>query len=535
MSKLPKYWQNIIGLINRVFRINAHNDFIELFFVKEAKELRGKKNINLVFIIIILFLTFTAIGFANGSLEYLSKKMNDPFVKFVNIQIKKAKSQLIGQIQYELNHDTLAMNKYSYNSAIGYNRIYLSFWGTGKSGNEGTYTATGRTIHMNDPLLNEILGSDNLIVGRSFRNDEDFGLIVSEDFLEEYHFDKTLLYLPHSFPYNISTDTISPLPVIAVVKELPGLNNFAVTPYFNSQRSLSKGNPFSPYNTDDIIFFTSSDSSKIEQIVETITHIINENDQMRLFDPMIDIIPNNESYLSGNNIRISFLPNPSKGELMKFSSFITKNESLSDFSLIQIYDYNPTSNKSYDNYDILSVHFNNLNSVREFKEFLLDKYGLEIDMARIEALENYNFITKITRIISILLIGFSILSICLFVGNILSKHLEKIHMNIGTFKAFGISNNTLHKIYLLLIYFFILFSMIVAFAISWGFGSAGGARLVLILFDLPLETNQDYFNLFDTWTYLAIILTLLISYVVLSKNAGRILKRSPGDLIYSRI
>ena len=50
MSEFLKYWQRLIGIINKLFAINAHNDFVELFFVKEAQELAGKNYKNFIFI-----------------------------------------------------------------------------------------------------------------------------------------------------------------------------------------------------------------------------------------------------------------------------------------------------------------------------------------------------------------------------------------------------------------------------------------------------------------------------------------------------
>ena len=68
-------------------------------------------------------------------------------------------------------------------------------------------------------------------------------------------------------------------------------------------------------------------------------------------------------------------------------------------------------------------------------------------MGQIESRDNYNLVTNLTRILSVVLIGFSVLSISLFLSNIFKRHLEKIKMNIGTFKAFGIDNKTLQFIY----------------------------------------------------------------------------------------
>ena len=108
-------------------------------------------------------------------------------------------------------------------------------------------------------------------------------------------------------------------------------------------------------------------------------------------------------------------------------------------------------------------------------------------------------------------------------------------MNIGTFKAFGLDSKTLQRIYLKVIFQVILMSMGIAMFVSWMFGYFGGMRLFLMAFGTDnLEKGQNYFLLYEWWTLISVVLILLISYIVLSFTARRILKKTPGDLIYNR-
>ncbi len=520
----------------RVLKLNVHPDFVRLFLLKEGRVLMGKRYKNLIILVSILSVTLMAIAFANGSLQYLAKKMNDPFVKFVDIEVSKGISDKIGSIQYELNNDSLLKQKFHYISVLGYSRVYLPFQLKSK-GEKRTYVFSGRTISLKDPLLKEILRKKNLIKGKMFRNKMDLGLIITKELLDKLGLPITTNYLPYSYTYNLNLhkDTICPLPVVAIIKELPGMNKFATTPYFESQVNLSESNPFDPGYTKDIVLFFNGDSSKYDIIRKNLIEIISSLRGAKQYDPEIDLVSNNKSFDKGVNYRISFFPRPPQSFKEKLVDFILRNNKIQKYKLKQVFDFNPTGNGIYRKYDIISVHFKDLNKVRKFKDYILKKYKLEIDMARIDSLENYNFISKITRIISLLLIGFSVLSICLFVGNLLSRHLERIHMNIGSFKAFGIDNNTLTKIYLLLIYLYVFLSLIISFIISWLVGLFKIARFSLLLLFKQLETGQSYYNLFEGWTYIAIILMLLISFIVLYRNAKRILQKTPGDLIYSRI
>ena len=63
-------------------------DFINEIALPEFKSVIGKGGSKIVFLVVILFISMIAMGIANGSLNYLSKKMNDPFVKFVDVYHK---------------------------------------------------------------------------------------------------------------------------------------------------------------------------------------------------------------------------------------------------------------------------------------------------------------------------------------------------------------------------------------------------------------------------------------------------------------
>ncbi|MCD4745504.1 MAG: hypothetical protein K8R58_04330 [Bacteroidales bacterium] len=524
-----------IRTLEFVFRFQIHHDFVRLFIKKEGKELLGKKYKNFWYLTAILFITFVAIGFANGSLDYLAEKMDDPFVKNITIEIPSTKNSKIGQIKYELNNDSILKQKYGLNNIKGFNNVFLSFFTEDNKDNRSCRSFVGRTIEIDDPLLEDITGKKNLIIGRSFKNYHDIGLIVTEDFLEKLNYPENLSHALLSLPIDPDNniDTIVPLPIIAVVKALPGLNYFAVTQFFYSQKRLSYGgNPFNPIYTKSIKFFINEDSVKCYEFRDEIKNIFNNN-KFKKYDPEVDIYSKNDSYRKGYVVQIS-LQNIKHELLQVISNEIKSIKKLEKYNYIQVYNFSFKSNNVFDKYDYLTVNFSNLDKIRDFQEYLSVKYNLGVDMSQIESRENYNFITKLTRILSFLLIFFSILSICMLVSNILTRHLEKIHMNIGTFKAFGINNLTLQKIYIIIIYVFVFVSIIISLFLSWIFGLINGCRILLKFSVLDLEANQTYYNLFDMWTFGSIAAIFIVGFFISYRSANKILKKTPGDLIYSR-
>ena len=58
--------------------------------------------------------------------------------------------------------------------------------------------------------------------------------------------------------------------------------------------------------------------------------------------------------------------------------------------------------------------------------------------------------------------------------------------------------------------------------------------LLLWIFQSELEGGQNYFQLGNSWTGVAVVAILGISSLVLYGLASRILRRTPGDLLFDR-
>lgn len=200
-----------------------------------------------------------------------------------------------------------------------------------------------------------------------------------------------------------------------------------------------------------------------------------------------------------------------------------------------MYDYNRklTAYRAYDDYDRISLNFSSLDKLREFSLMLYNTRQIEVDMAQIESRENYNFVTRLTGIISVVLIVFSIISVLLFVGHLLKKHLESIRRNIGTFKAFGLSDKLLINIYIRIVLSIMGLAAIIALAISAIFGYLGGMRMILVLFGSHYEKGR-YFNLDSIYLLVALVMLVVFSIIVLRMITYRIFNQTPGDLIYER-
>lgn len=153
------------GLFSR--KSNGLNrDFMNLFYLKETEELLNVKRHfrNFWVLVIIMTITFLAIGFSNGSLYYLGKKMNDPYVNFVNVVVPSGREGEAEMIIDSINLNNSMKGTYNISNATGFSFYYMDFMDTL---NDKKRVFAGRTIDLSDPLLHQILDeSSNLVSGK---------------------------------------------------------------------------------------------------------------------------------------------------------------------------------------------------------------------------------------------------------------------------------------------------------------------------------------------------------------------------------
>lgn len=532
-----------------------NQNFHELFFKREIKPLSGRKFSNLLILVFMLFIAFTVIGFAEGSLRYLEQKMKDPFINWVNVIPQPHKGIPIQRVLEELNSEQIKEEYYLQN-AIGHNRMQYNFYQyndinqyyeTGNINNERLFAFPARTLDIEDPVMAEIFSSKNLIRGKTYDYKEDIGLTVTSDMLRELNYPAETPYIWMDFLAYQTSDMSEirvtiPIPVRAVVKALPGLASWTATSYFQQQRGFFfEQNPFNPIDDNRMVLSFHGKFDDLEKLTNSLSKII-ENKTTAPQHQMNSIWYENRP-LDGTEsnkylIFINFKPRKISLQLLDemFTEIYNHND-LNNYKskIFRFYDYETRFRPliPVNEYDRISLNFSNLDKLREFSILLLENYQLEVDMAHIESRENYNFISRLTRIISLVLIGFSILSILLFMTYLLKRHLESIRRNLGTFKAFGLSNHFLTSVYVKIVLTILSVAILSALILSAIFGYAGGMRLILYLFGARIESGI-YFSLISYHLILAILALIVFSILVLRKVSNRILSQTPGDLIYER-
>jgi len=524
-------------------KINYRN----LFFTKEGKALMGKNFQNLLILVVMLCFTFLAIGFANGSLNYLEEKMQDPFVKWMDIEIPWAK-QDVSELKRSLNDDSLK-ERYAYGNVSAYSNDFIAIEDQERG---GAYRVRGRSFYVDDTesteLLDAILDESNIIFGDTtgFEYNEDLSLIVTANLLEKFHYPTNSQFIYLAF----STDTLLevPIPIKAVVRNIPGKNSFVFTTCFYKTYGDGSGvNPFDirQYKYDIRLFINGGEAAALA-VKSQLQQLFDTNAGWNIYRPLIDIYPYDLTHLQGYEIVISldltgqvdftfYTVDSLYNQLISSDLLQQANES----SITRIYNYESVRDCNIEeNADHLSIYFNSLDRVRAFAEYLREEYNtpedqqmIEVDTTKVKEKENFNFLSKVAWIVGILLLLFSIISISLFISNLLKMHFSKVAMNIGTFKAFGLKNEVALNVYFLIVVRFLGIGMLIGGGLAWFLGKGID---VLLKQSFNAEDTVSYFLLVNGFTLLTVFFILLITLMVSWWTIRRMLSKSPGDLIYNR-
>ncbi|MEO6548443.1 MAG: ATP-binding cassette domain-containing protein [Ferruginibacter sp.] len=537
-------------------------NYRHLFLKKEGTALAGKKLSNFLVLSLILLFTFLAIGFANGSLDYLKRQLSDPFVNWIPVTIPYAQSggNKIDQLIDDLN-SALNKKKFHLKESTPYVRHPLRVLDpvTGKF----NYVIS-RSINVDEDaelLSGFILDKDNIIHGKikaGFKNENDIGVIVTRNFLAENRYppDANFIYCRTSVIDAVnhnSKDIPVQVPVRAIVKRLPGKYGLVYPLFLFQTLMYDKDQVFdSTTRTNNyILFFETDDGKEAAKFKTSLDAFFKKSILYKRYAPgsayqSVDTVGwkagfryevnfdssiTNPQFLNGliSRVKIFFL---GKFDTTKISRFF-------DYSGVSEYEKDPK-------FDDISVYFERLDSVSAFARYMYEKADaknnsdiIQVDDAKVKEKENYLFLSNVTKIISCLLVIFSALAVCLFIINLLKSHLLKVKMNIGTFKAIGLTDKESQDIYFKITLVFIGVAAIVSFTLA----SIIGSIINLFLSSTSYDKNIRYFRLVDFSDLFSVInlitfltvLVIFVSTIIMSRLTIRtILSKTPGDLIYNR-
>lgn len=516
-------------------------DYFKLFIKREGKVVLGVNYSNLWLLCTVLTVTFLAIGFSNASLDYLSYKMNDPFINWVDIKNPYGEADFSGFTERLVNDQDELMPEYHYKGSQTDKYWYTTFF---SADNDSKNLRCRYFQDIQTPLVDAIMSNDNVIDGcrisADLRDNESFGVIITLDALKnKLGYDEIPSYINYwaycdpeaedEFGVEIVEGTYAkvPVPVLAVVKRLPTNMDIIGTKHFYNQNLVYSLNLYNEDYFSRLIYFVPG-SFDADKLVDALKETAEERG-LGEYDFDIDTdgyFPHLTSWRDG--VFVSF--DMGEDDVDYEISSEINSAILDKFSMkgvVRVFDYEDNEPMP-DSDDYVSIHFSDLNQIRQFQEFTKNEYGIDIEMSQINAKDNFNQVRIMANILSWTMIVFAIICIILFIVNLLQSYFQKVKRNLGTFKAFGISDSSLISIYVLIMSGIIITAVIIAVLLT------GFVQSLFPLFGIMKEGTFNYIDLWSLKTVLSIFIILVSSIYTVYVVMKGLLKVTPGDLIYDR-
>jgi hypothetical protein len=500
------------------------SDFDTIFFQNEFAIIKEKSN--LVVLLLLTLLTFLAIGFAWGGLEYIKDKMDDPLNNWENIPYTKDNSDDLERLVKRIGDDPTTRQNYSIESVQNFSTNHMFFKNT--YGNN-TY-AWLRTIDFeeSEELKNYILLAENRLEAFAIEEREldslynsGRGLVVTSDFITRLGYEKPLHQrkvlvevLDQGQSYFVY------LPVLAILKRIPGPDGMTLD-FISSpslyQRYLQNNKMINDGNTELRLVSDLADQDQIQKALSSqlSSNSLEVTKTNFLLNDTKDHFKYEVRYASGQAIeQKEKVVNNLKQQFRKY-----------DFQLYAEWHSSAYEEHEADEYEYASFIFGSFRDIEKFRDSLETEYpSIKISTVRVQQRKNYHLITSLTASLAILLFVFGLISNLSMVISLLRNHLNDNRKNFGTFKAFGLQDNKIVQMYLTIITLFILILILPAVLV----GSFIHILFSPLVFDIPL------FNFFNWYVLIAVVLFVAILFFQSKAIIQRILSPTPGQLIHDR-
>jgi ABC-type lipoprotein export system ATPase subunit len=524
---------------SRDVKTHEHTAFKELFMRNESGELLGEHSANFWKVFFILTALFLSLGFTFGSLKYAKLKLSDPTIKYLYVY-KGGADDNQGSSKATLYEQLIAMK-----STVGkdFSISDIGYFSK-ESFTPKTITSSvlgqvmGRSIEWNNPIIDQIIKSPYLrCFGKPFIDAADPGIIISYKFLSLLRNEKTTkpnesmiprfveVMVPGEIPENgfQKVGTVH-LPVRAVVRSLPDNAYFWFTnnAYLNFNKGFAQAEQFN--------CMISKELDPIDQ------EIINNSIKQFNSELEFEFKPYNYGSLNKPMVKLQiFNPTFDYENLFKdLKNTITEALKSKGKTVPEIFyysenlfaDYSSEESFKPDEADCYVISFDKLNKIAEFSQSPeFDKYNLNVET--VNQMLTLSFVSLLAKILAFVLFVLSAVFVYTMLASILTNHLIKIRMNLGTFKAFGID---VKSSYMFIMRTFLLLPLALALIVSGAFGYTLLSWL-MTLGNSQIEKDITYFSFSSLWFWLATLGMIWFCVRHFNNIIIEHLKHSPSTLI----
>jgi len=515
------------------------NEHQKLLMRRECRVVIGSRAVNLWLLTIVLTLTFLAISFSAASTDYLADKMNDPFTNWVNIDLSNTDEETIKNLKQDLENDSIQRN-FGYNGVQAEVNSSLNL--VDKNGRSHILSTLFYETLSSD-LIEAVLSEDNLIDGCSVSPDSiseaSLGMVLTEDALVrlgyggrnwpayvDYHSKSTYADTLGIAMLEDGIYARAPLPLLAVVKRLPMNKEAIASKYLNEVRIKVGECPIDLNHENyarELFYFVPQDVTDFnyDKLCASLPPAMSECVDDLL--PQPQTLEKLRPWKKGSIVRVYVKPGTPLQLINSLEREITSKYGAR--GLERIYNYDTMKTGGFTSRDnVFSVHFTTLDSISAFENYVKCSAGIQIEMTQVNAKKNFWAVSEMAGVLTAAMIVFSIVSIIIFIINMMHNYFQKVKRNLGTFKAFGISNHSLILVYTLIILGIVIAALTLSLAIVW-----------IVQSLLPLRHGAySYLCLWNPVTGWAVIIVLTSVFACVYIVMRHLLRSTPGDLIYDR-
>ena len=505
--------------------------FVKSFGKPELKSIINNWS-SLLLILVVSYLSLWSMGFSRASRTYLSDKMNSPFVEYLSIELEYRLARdddfmksLTDKLDSKQVQSDFGIERYDFVSL--HSPYFFMASGNGIDHSSRDKLSLAQITSTDDPFLKFVRDPKNklMISGNPDMDKNPWSVMVTADFLEDkLNFDISNSTFPSYI--HLDLDQVNgeksgfPLAISGVVKRLPNNVDLLIKPDLfkaltspsQSQNPLWMNHP--NYKGKENYYF------ELKDIKDTtgFRKIMNQ-------EPMIQMDSITHKY-PGDGYFINCADSVRAEEILKKLSLL-KSDLLKTYNPQDVTFITQASRKKSD-VEHLVVKMNDLTKVEAFEKFCKNE-GISIDMSDIEDRNNFQLFSSLSRILSGFLSFICIVFMITILSRTIIQHLDKNSKNLGTLKAFGLSNRNIIITYSLISTVIILAVFHSSFLLAELLGSMTSGFItslfpgdVPVLFDLPLNM--------ELYLYFVVVPITVISITLYN----RIRKVTPGDLIYER-
>lgn len=538
-----KAWSTLFGSFNEARG--------RLFIQREYNAIQGKGRRVFGMLLIMTLATLMAVVMASAGLAHLNLSMDDPFTSMLSIDASGGRYGNNYDLIHSFLKDCADKGKFNAKTASG---NYVEGWNFYTERRVDEYARVMSFGFWQDrELLERILQPENVVQdfhGSALTAEPEAfkdGVIISKEFFDELGCD--LQKLRSSRLVTVHGGYIVPLHVLGVVLSLPGRTQCLVEhSLLMNIRDMGKWNVFPEKSENTLQVWVNGIPNELAELSELegkLEQFFGEKVRIRV-EP-VDDMTNHTQLLS---IERSNGKTWSTGVMAEWQGKLTSpNSPLSyyrpavRFGMMRLPEPDSsrvfgTDEEYYLQFDQLTITFNEMDQIGEFQQEISklkkekgDK-AVELDLDRVESKKNYATVAGLSYFLLASLVMFSILSIILYLHNLLRGHLERMKMNLGTFMAFGFSPELIKAGYLRIILMLLLRVLAVAMVILLVFQLSLWAMARCGVAMPPILDHVTV--LWNPWLYACMGAIVASSLLICRWQLARFLSTSPGDLIYDR-